>query len=43
MQIVPANVLLLHCGDAQYPQDELGRVIDTVRQGVEALPSAKIV
>ena len=43
MKVVPTRVVLLHCGDEQYPQDELKRVSECVEQGVRGLPSAELV
>jgi L-fucose isomerase-like protein len=43
MKVVPTRVVLLHCGDEQYPQDELKRVSDSVEKGLRALPSAELV
>lgn len=43
MKVEPTKVILLSVGDAQYPQDALGKVIDAVRAGVASLPSAELV
>lgn len=43
MKVQPTKVIILSVGDAQYPQDALGKVIESVREGVAALPSAEVV
>ncbi len=43
MKTEPTKVIILSVGDAQYPQDELGAVIEQVRAGVRSLPSAELV
>lgn len=43
MQVKPTRVVILHCGDAQYPQDELKKQIDRVQAGVRSLASAEVV
>lgn len=43
MKVEPAKVIILSVGDAQYPQDALGKVIDSVRAGVASLDSAEVV
>ncbi len=40
---MPAKVVILSVGDAQYPQDTLGSVITSVREGVASLTSAEVV
>ena len=43
MKVQPTKVIILSVGDAQYPQDALGKVIESVREGVATLPSAEVV
>ncbi len=43
MKTEPAKVVILSVGDQQYPQDDLGRVIEKVWNGVKSLPSAEVV
>lgn len=43
MQVKPTRVVILHCGDAQYPQEELKKASDRVQTGVKSLPNAEVV
>jgi len=43
MKVTPTKVIVLSVGDAQYPQDRLGKAIDSVRQAVRSIPLADVV
>jgi len=43
MKVTPTKVIVLSVGDAQYPQDRLAIVIDSVRKAVRSIPLADVV
>lgn len=43
MKIKPVRVVMLHLGDQQYPQDQLGAAIERVRAGVRSLPGVQLI